>query len=324
METQIAQLAQQVSDASKTQRQLMGKTKENPRGDVHVVTLRSGKELVDPVVLSKRKAVSVTDEVVEIVDETADEPEKDAEETAQKETVDIPTKPTRVYVPLVPFPQRLAKAKLEQKYGKFVDVLKNLHNNILFLDALSEIPSYGKFLKDLLSRARVSLMPLSIFKKLQMPELKPNRVSLQLADRSVKFPLDLCEDIPLSVGKLLIPCDFFVMDIPENAHVPIILGRPCLATARAMIDMKNDKLSLQVGEDKVEFELNKSMRAPSMHNACYRVDVLEDYLTGKSSELSSSDQLQDCLTNSDSDDVEMLAYDAWTLESSPLDGSPPK
>ncbi|KAK9669671.1 hypothetical protein RND81_13G147500 [Saponaria officinalis] len=123
-------------------------------GHVHAVTLRSGKELVNPVVPSKSKAVSVTDEIVEIVDETADEPKKDAEEAAPKETVDIPTTPQRVYVPPVPFPQRLAKAKLEQKYGKFVEVLKNLHINILFLDAISEIPSYGKFLKDLLSRKK--------------------------------------------------------------------------------------------------------------------------------------------------------------------------
>ncbi|KAK9750159.1 hypothetical protein RND81_02G177700 [Saponaria officinalis] len=331
METQIAQLAQQDSDTTKPQGQLPGKTEENPRGHVHAVTLRSGKEHVDPVVPSKSKAVSVTDEIVEIIDETADEPKKDAEEAAPKETVDITTTPQRVYVP--------------PKYGKFVEFLKKLHINIPFLDAISEIPSYGKFLKDLLSRkkkfednttvslfkecsaillkklsqkledpgsfsilcsighvsinstfcdlgASVSLMPLSIFRKLQMQELKPTRVSLQLADRSVKFPLGVCEDVPLLVGKLLIPCDFFVMDIPEDAHVPIILGRPCLAIAGAIIDVKNGKLSLQVGEDKVEFELNKSMRAPSMHDACYRVDVLKDYLTENSSEFSCTDKFK--------------------------------
>ncbi|KAK9669418.1 hypothetical protein RND81_13G128300 [Saponaria officinalis] len=59
METQIAQLAQKFNDSSKTQGQLLGKTEENPRGHVHAVTLRSGKELVDPVMPSKRKAVSV-------------------------------------------------------------------------------------------------------------------------------------------------------------------------------------------------------------------------------------------------------------------------
>ncbi|KAK9665122.1 hypothetical protein RND81_14G091800 [Saponaria officinalis] len=105
--------------------------------------------------------------------------------------------------------------------------------------------------------ASVSLMPLSTSKRLNLPEFKPTRVSLQLADKSVKLPVGVCEDVPLAVGKLLIPCDFFVMDIPEDTHVPIILDRPCLATAGAMIDVKNGKLTLQVGDEKVEFELSK-------------------------------------------------------------------
>ncbi|XP_074266941.1 uncharacterized protein LOC141590234 [Silene latifolia] len=235
--------------------------------------------------------------------------------------------------------------------------------------AISEIPSYGKFLKELLSNkkklgasttinlykecsaillnklpqklddpgsfsipcsiggiyiqralcdleASVSLMPLSIFKRLQMMDQKPTRVSLQLADRSVKFPLGVVKDVPLAIGKLVIPCDFFVMDIPEDTQVPIILGRPCLATAGAMIDVRSGKLSLQVGEDKVEFELSKTMGGPSMSDSCYRVYVLEEYLSEPSFECTSSDKLQDCLTNTDSKDVELLAY-AWMLDSSP-------
>ncbi|XP_021754572.1 uncharacterized protein LOC110719901 [Chenopodium quinoa] len=69
----------------------------------------------------------------------------------------------------------------------------------------------------------VSLMPLSICKKLQMGEIKPTRISLQLANRSVKFPLGVLKDVPLCVGKFFIPCDFVVMEMEEDAHVPIIL-----------------------------------------------------------------------------------------------------
>ncbi|KAK9732708.1 hypothetical protein RND81_04G016400 [Saponaria officinalis] len=61
------------------------------------------------------KAVSITDEIVEIVDETPDEPKKDAEEATPKETVDIPTTPKRVYIPPVPFPQHLAKLSVGAK-----------------------------------------------------------------------------------------------------------------------------------------------------------------------------------------------------------------
>ena len=142
-------------------------------------------------------------------------------------------------MPSIPFPQRLAKAALERKYCKFVEILKKLEINIPFLDTISEMPSYAKFLKDLLSSKKkytehaikvlteecisilqnktlpkladpgsfsipcsigevkinkalcdsgvsVSLMPLSICKRLMMGELKPTLMSLQLADRSIK------------------------------------------------------------------------------------------------------------------------------------------
>ncbi|XP_021742943.1 uncharacterized protein LOC110709041 [Chenopodium quinoa] len=193
-------------------------------------------------------------------------------EEASKET---PLKPLAPYVPKIPFPQRLAQAKLEKKFCKFLDILKKLHINIPFLDAISEIPSYAKFLKDMLSNKRklednttvalnaecsailqntlpkklgdpgasVSLMPLSICKKLQLGELKPTRISLQLADRSVKFPLGVLEDVPLRLGKFFIPCDFVVMEMEEDVNVPIILGRPFLATAGAIIDMKKGKIT---------------------------------------------------------------------------------
>ena len=86
-------------------------------------------------------------------------------------------------------------------------------------------------------------MPYSICKKLQVRDLKPTTISLQLVDRSVKYPTCILEDVPLQVGKFFIPCDFVVMEIKEDSCIPIILRRPFLATAEAMIDVKNGKLS---------------------------------------------------------------------------------
>ncbi|XP_074306246.1 uncharacterized protein LOC141641486 [Silene latifolia] len=124
--------------------------------------------------------------------------------------------------------------------------------------------------------ASISLMPLKIFKKLKDYELSPTRVSLQLADRSVRYLIGLVEDVPLKVGKLEFPCDFYVMDIPEDSNIPIILGRPCLATGGALIDVNNGNLSLQVGEEKVEFSLNKAMKEPSEEKSCYMIDMVEE------------------------------------------------
>ncbi|XP_021718792.1 uncharacterized protein LOC110686475 [Chenopodium quinoa] len=124
--------------------------------------------------------------------------------------------------------------------------------------------------------ASVSLMPLSICKKLQMGELKPTRISLQLADRSVKFPLGVLEDVPLRVGKFFIPCDFVVMEMEEDAYVPIILCRPFLSNAGTIIDMKNGKITFEVGYEKMEYSLLNAMGTPSMGETICQVDVLDD------------------------------------------------
>ncbi|XP_074278365.1 uncharacterized protein LOC141601957 [Silene latifolia] len=134
----------------------------------------------------------------------------------------------------------------------------------------------------------ISLMSLKTFKKLKDFKLSLTRVSLQLADRSIRYPIVLVEDISLKVGKLVIPHDFYVMHIPEDVNIPIILGRPYLATRGALIDVKNGKLCLQVGEDKMDFSLNKVMHEPLEGKACYMVDILDDFVEQKQGEGDSS------------------------------------
>ncbi|XP_050896521.1 uncharacterized protein LOC127103296 [Lathyrus oleraceus] len=90
--------------------------------------------------------------------------------------------------------------------------------------------------------ASVSLMPLSTCKKLNLGELRPTKMSHQLADRSAKFPVGMLENVPVRIGQFYIPIDFVIMDIKEDSHVPIILGRPFLATVGAIIDMKKGRL----------------------------------------------------------------------------------
>ncbi|XP_050920324.1 uncharacterized protein LOC127137962 [Lathyrus oleraceus] len=103
--------------------------------------------------------------------------------------------------------------------------------------------------------ASISLMPLSICKRLKMEELRPNRMSVQLADRSVKFLVGMLENVPVRIGQFYIPTDFIIMDIKEDSNIPIILGRPFLATAATIIDVKKGKLTFKVSEEKVEFSL---------------------------------------------------------------------
>ncbi|XP_074377964.1 uncharacterized protein LOC141719480 [Apium graveolens] len=85
--------------------------------------------------------------------------------------------------------------------------------------------------------ASVSLMPHSIYKILGLRELKKSRISLQLADRSIKYPLGVLEDVFIKVDKFAILYDFVVLEMNEDVDISIILGRPFLDTMGTNIDM---------------------------------------------------------------------------------------
>ncbi|XP_058774207.1 uncharacterized protein LOC131648472 [Vicia villosa] len=214
---------------------------------------------------------------------------------------------------------------MENQFQKCIKVIEKLHVEIPFTEAITQIPSYAKFLKDILSNKRriddpkplechsisenklskkdkdhgsfsipcvlgnhmidkafldlgasVSMMPLAVCKRLKLGELQPTKMSLQLADRSVKYPMGILEDIPVKIGQLYIPTDFVVMDIKEDDDIPILLGRPFLSTARAIIDVKKGKLTFEVGEEKIEFILPKFLMAPVIGDACYAIDVIDE------------------------------------------------
>ncbi|XP_062118325.1 uncharacterized protein LOC133831938 [Humulus lupulus] len=92
----------------------------------------------------------------------------------------------------------------------------------------------------------INLMPLSVFRRLGLGEASPTTVTLQLADRSVKHPKGIIEDVLVKVEKFIFPADFIVLDMEEDENVPIILGRPFLATRHALIDVQKCELKLQV------------------------------------------------------------------------------
>ncbi|XP_021745352.1 uncharacterized protein LOC110711281 [Chenopodium quinoa] len=103
--------------------------------------------------------------------------------------------------------------------------------------------------------ASVSIMPYSVFMKLKLGELLQSNMTLQLADRSIKFPKGRVKDVPLKIGEFTIPVDFIVLDIAEGDHIPIILGRPFLATSGALIDVKGRRITLRFGKNEESFEL---------------------------------------------------------------------
>ncbi|XP_076935292.1 uncharacterized protein LOC143601899 [Bidens hawaiensis] len=97
--------------------------------------------------------------------------------------------------------------------------------------------------------ASINLMPYSVFSKLDLGEPKPTRMSIQLADRSVKYPRGIVENMLVKIDKFVFPVDFVILDMDEDKNVPLILVRPFLATARALIDVCTGRLTLRVGDE---------------------------------------------------------------------------
>ncbi|GJT55177.1 reverse transcriptase domain-containing protein [Tanacetum coccineum] len=85
-------------------------------------------------------------------------------------------------------------------------------------------------------------------------------MSIQLADRSIKYPIGVCENLLVKLSKFIFPVDFVVLEMDEDELVLIILGRPFLATVRAVIDVREGKLSLRVRSETVTFNIGKSMK----------------------------------------------------------------
>ncbi|XP_062118694.1 uncharacterized protein LOC133832349 [Humulus lupulus] len=177
--------------------------------------------------------------------------------------------------PLPPFPQRFQKKQQDGQFRRFLDALKQLHINIPLVDALEKMPNYVKFLKDILTKKRrlgefetVALtegcsvilknkippklkdpgsftIPISIGgRDLGIGEARPTTLTLQLADRSMVHPEGKIEDVLVQVDKFIFPADFIILDYEEDRDVPIILGRPFLATGRTIIDVKKGELTI--------------------------------------------------------------------------------
>nr|GFA12966.1 reverse transcriptase domain-containing protein [Tanacetum cinerariifolium] len=91
----------------------------------------------------------------------------------------------------------------------------------------------------------INLMPLSIWKKLSLPELTPNRMTLELADRSITRPKGVVEDVFVKVGKFHFLTDFVVVDFEVDPRVPLILGRSFLRIGRALIDVYREEITLR-------------------------------------------------------------------------------
>ena len=138
--------------------------------------------------------------------------------------------------------------------------------------------------------ASVNLLPYSMYKQLGLGELKPTSITLSLADRSIKIPKGTIEDVLIHLDKFYYPVDFVVYDtelvVVGANHVPIILGRPFLATSNSIIICRNGVMQLTFGNMTLElniFHLSKKHMQP-VEDDCEEVYIIDTILEEQANE----------------------------------------
>ncbi|XP_076907636.1 uncharacterized protein LOC143564160 [Bidens hawaiensis] len=132
--------------------------------------------------------------------------------------------------------------------------------------------------------ASINFMPYSLYQKLELGELTPTRMSLSLANRSVKYLQGIIENLLVKVDKFVFPVDFVVLDMEADKKVPIILGHPFLRTAKALIDVYDGKITLRVGDENVTYNIARSMKHPgdqdNFSGPCHSVYFINSFIAG--------------------------------------------
>jgi hypothetical protein len=144
---------------------------------------------------------------------------------------------------------------------------------------------------------------------LGLRELKPTKVVLQLADRSVVIPRGIVEDVLVQVDKFYFPVDFIVLDTKpitySSTDVLVILGRLFLATFNALINCRNGIMKLTFENMTVELNIFNNCKQPVMDDdeEIYEVDMIQTLVENKFAHSMFSDPIEACLLNPNSDDI---------------------
>ncbi|GJR63751.1 reverse transcriptase domain-containing protein [Tanacetum coccineum] len=127
--------------------------------------------------------------------------------------------------------------------------------------------------------ARINLMPYSLNAKLSLETLKPTKMSVRLVDRSFQYPVGIAENMLIEVGKFTFRTDFFIHKMKEDSKVPLILGRPFLHTADAVIRVKQKQLNLGVETERMIFNIDSAIKhSYSNNDTCFSIDVIDEIL----------------------------------------------
>ena len=245
----------------------------------------------------------------------------------------------------LPYPKNPSRKEKERQLARFKDIFKQLEIKIPFSEALQQIPSYSKFMKEFLGKkkkyieeetievqgncsaiiqknlppkfkdpgsftipctignqdigkalvdlgASINLMPLSMLKKIGGLKAKPTRMTLQLADSSIKYPYGVVEDVVVQIDKLKFLVDFVVMEMEKDEGVPLILGRPFMKTAKVVINVDDGTLKLKDQDEEVTLNVLEAVQEPT--NDQTSLKVINEVLSVNSRPWQASKLLEKC------------------------------
>ena len=118
-----------------------------------------------------------------------------------------------------------------------------------------------------------------------------------MADKTLAQPEGILEDVLIKVRKFIFPVDFGVIDIEEDKQVPLLLGRPFLATGATLLDVKKGELTLRVGDEAVHFNLNHNLKQPEFDNVDCKIIEMKAPI--------SSELINDCKIQNSMNENEM-------------------
>ncbi|GKB54114.1 reverse transcriptase domain-containing protein, partial [Tanacetum coccineum] len=229
---------------------LPSNTVANPKSDLKAITTRSGVSYNGPQVLPPPSSLPKVAEHEPEVTKDAVQPSTEDIQTlvAQTQTqIDEPVVAQRAK-PTMPYPSRINKEKLQ-------------------MDECLALADLG---------ASINLMPFSIWKELNLSDLTKTRMILELADRTISTPTGIADDVFVKVGTFLFLADFIVVDNIVDPRVPLILGRPFLRTAQALIDVHDEQMTLQHDDQSITFKVGDTKTfSYNIIESVKRIDVID-------------------------------------------------
>ncbi|GJU46386.1 putative nucleotidyltransferase, ribonuclease H [Tanacetum coccineum] len=173
--------------------------------------------------------------------------------------------------------------------------------------------------------ARISLMPYFMYARLDLGELKLACMCIKLANKSTLYPRGIAENVIVKMDKFIFPMDFEVLDMKEVHKILINLVRPFLATTHAMIDVFNKKISFEVGNETITFDIEKSMKFSTPEDdECLFVDLIDNVVLDLEEEEDDSEDLDKSGLPSYPDNWETLRLTLFFTNSFEAENQPPK